>query len=331
MSAIPREWTGLQSFPDTTQSSLASLLERLREANLEEVTILLLGKNGVGKSSTINSIFGERVCPSGAFSPDTSHPIQISRRSSNFTINIIDTPGLVDFGAVNEQSLLRIQEFCKNKTIHVMLYVDRLDAYRVDNLDRQIMNEISSIFTPNIWKIGAFVLTHAQLTPGDGTPFADFVDHRSSSLQSSVQQQGLLRRRDSKPPVLLVENSSRCAKNSTEEKVLPNGDVWLVKLVEGIVNISTSGAAPVIITQQLIDGPDVNNRGKLFIPLLILFQFFFIVRPLRKAIKEDSRMEWDARADWEISASNYKRDGFQNTSLRRQEELRKRNSRQKPK
>lgn len=327
---VPREWTGLQSFPEATQSALASLLERLRSANLEEVTILLLGKNGAGKSATVNSIFGERVCPSGAFVPDTSNPIQISRRYSNFTINIIDTPGLVDTGAVNEQSLARIREFCKNKTIHVMLYVDRLDAYRVDNLDKQLMAEIASCFTSQIWKNAAFVLTHSQLTPGDGSLFADFVERRSSLLQSVAVQQGGLGRRDPRPPVLLVENSSRCQKNDRDEKILPNGDVWLVKLVEGIVNVATQDTVPVVVTQQLIDGPDVNKRGKLFIPFIILFQYFFIVRPLRTAIKDDSRMEWDSRADWELSAAKYKRDGYQNASLRRQEDLRSR-SKQKPK
>ena len=35
-------------------------------------TILVLGKSGVGKSSTINSIFGEELTPAGAFDGSTA-------------------------------------------------------------------------------------------------------------------------------------------------------------------------------------------------------------------------------------------------------------------
>ncbi|GBG93315.1 hypothetical protein CBR_g64163, partial [Chara braunii] len=62
-----REWTGITQFPVKTQASLHELLERLRKDNRDSLTILLLGKSGVGKSSTVNSIFGERVCIVSAF------------------------------------------------------------------------------------------------------------------------------------------------------------------------------------------------------------------------------------------------------------------------
>ena len=41
-----------------------------------------------------------------------------------------------------------------NKKIDVMIYVDRLDGYRIDNLDRQVIRAIARSFGPQIWKIG---------------------------------------------------------------------------------------------------------------------------------------------------------------------------------
>jgi len=61
-----------------------------------------------------------------------------------------------------------------NKTIDVLLYVDRLDAYRVDNLDKQVVKAITDSFGKGIWNRAFIVLTHAQLSPPDGLPYEDF-------------------------------------------------------------------------------------------------------------------------------------------------------------
>ena len=97
------------------------------------MTILVLGKGGVGKSSTVNSILGERVASVSAFQVDSIilsldcmfygfslvlfvlislpvqseglRPMMFSRSRAGFTLNIIDTPGLVEGGFVNDQAL----------------------------------------------------------------------------------------------------------------------------------------------------------------------------------------------------------------------------------
>ncbi|RWW57084.1 hypothetical protein BHE74_00036155 [Ensete ventricosum] len=69
---------------------------------------------------------------------------------ASFTSNIIDTPGFVEDGYVNEQSLEILKRFLLNKTIDILLYVDWLDAYRVDNLDRQIIKAITNTFGKRI-------------------------------------------------------------------------------------------------------------------------------------------------------------------------------------
>lgn len=69
-----------------------------------------------------------------------------------------------------------------NKTIDVLLYVDRLDSYRVDNLDKQIVKVITESFGKEIWRKGVVVLTHAQLTPPDCLSYEDFFIRRSEAI-----------------------------------------------------------------------------------------------------------------------------------------------------
>lgn len=68
----------------------------------------------------------------------------------------------------------------------MLLYVDRLDAYRVDNLDRQIVNAITDSFGKDIWSRGIVVLTHAQLSPPDGLGYDEFFARRSEALLKVV-------------------------------------------------------------------------------------------------------------------------------------------------
>jgi GTP-binding protein len=289
-----REWTGIQQFPLATQTKLLELLQKLKEENMNTLTILVMGKGGVGKSSTVNSIIGERAVAVSAFQSEGPRPVMVARSRSGFTVNIIDTPGLVEGGYVNDQALDLIKRFLLNKTVDVLLYVDRLDAYRVDNLDREIVKAITNSFGKEIWRRGMVVLTHAQLSPPDGLSYDDFFSKRSEAVLNVVHKGARLRSKDIEGyviPVVLVENSGRCNKNENDEKILPNGTAWIPYLVEKITEVVTNGSSSILVDKKLIEGPNPNERGKLLIPLILAFQYFFIVKGIQKRIKEDIKKE----------------------------------------
>lgn len=78
--------------------------------------------------------------------------------------------------------------FLLNKTIDVLLYVDRLDVYRVDNLDKQIIKVITESFGKGIWQRSAIVLTHAQLSPPDALSYEDYFTKRSAAILNVVRE-----------------------------------------------------------------------------------------------------------------------------------------------
>eukprot|EP00246_Nothoceros_aenigmaticus_P000253 TRINITY_DN1037_c0_g1_i1.p1 TRINITY_DN1037_c0_g1~~TRINITY_DN1037_c0_g1_i1.p1 ORF type:complete len:366 (+),score=68.62 TRINITY_DN1037_c0_g1_i1:42-1100(+) len=304
---VAREWTGLQQFPVATQSALLSLLNKLRQQNVDTLTVLVLGKGGVGKSSTVNSLIGEKVTAANAFQSETMRPIMCSRSKSGFTLNIIDTPGLVEGGSVNDQAMDVIRKFLLDKTIDALLYVDRLDVYRVDNLDRQVIRAISRSFGPHIWRLAIVVLTHAQLPAPDGLTYAEFVEKRSSSLEAAIRLEAGFKKYEPQLPVVLVENTGRCTTNADGEKLLPDGTVWLPRLVEKIVDVVSGEVQSLHVDKKLIEGPNANQRGKIWIPLIIAAQFLFVLKPILNAIHKDIDNERRYRPAWEIRAEEHLR------------------------
>jgi predicted GTPase len=145
-----------------------------------------MGKGGVGKSSTVNSLIDERVAVVSAFQSETTKAFQHARSRAGFTLNIINTLGLVEGGGLNDHDVGIIRRFLLNKTIDVLLYVDQLDSYHVGNLDMQVIRAITQLFGET-QTIAILILTHAQLLLADhGVEYLDFVLKRPAALQGVI-------------------------------------------------------------------------------------------------------------------------------------------------
>ena len=71
-----------------------ALKEKYEHEAQEGFTILQVGQTGVGKSETINSLFGETVAETNKFRPQTKSVTPFQGSYHNVKYTIYDTPGL---------------------------------------------------------------------------------------------------------------------------------------------------------------------------------------------------------------------------------------------
>ncbi|KAL0784601.1 hypothetical protein Bca101_000846 [Brassica carinata] len=169
-------------------------------------TIMLLGKTGVGKSATINSIFDDdhqvkKMCITDAFQMGTKRVQLVEGFVQGIKVRVIDTPGL-------SPSWLDTQ------------------TQSIDD-DMLLLRTITHVLGPSIWSNAIVGLTHAASAPPDGaaSSYDMFVTRRCHAIQQDIRQAaGDVRLVN--PHVSLVENHPACRTNRAGQKVLPNGQAW---------------------------------------------------------------------------------------------------------
>ncbi|KAK4802224.1 hypothetical protein SAY86_000427 [Trapa natans] len=214
-------------------SAMAEQLEASGQEPLDfSCTIMVLGKTGVGKSATINSIFDEMKFSTDAFDVGTRKVQDVTGTVQGIKVRVIDTPGLFPSWTDqrhNEKILQSVKRFIKKTPPDIVLYLDRLDMQSRDLSDMPLLRTITEIFGPSIWFNAIVVFTHAASAPPDGpngtaSSYDMFVTQRSHVVQQAIRQAaGDMRLMN---PVCLVENHSACRTNRAGQRVLPNGQVW---------------------------------------------------------------------------------------------------------
>ncbi|KAB1213990.1 hypothetical protein CJ030_MR5G017253 [Morella rubra] len=165
--------------------------------------------------------------------------------------------------SINWKILASIKKFLRKFPPDVVLYVDRLDTTQLGDLtDLPLLKSITSSLSTSIWLNAVVTLTHAASALPDGQfglplGYAKFVSQQSAAIQQSINQaigDLSLMNQSNMPPVALVENHPLCQKDSSGERVLPNGLIWRAHLLFVFYSIKIlSEATPILIPQNPVD------------------------------------------------------------------------------
>ncbi|XP_071741792.1 translocase of chloroplast 159, chloroplastic-like isoform X2 [Rutidosis leptorrhynchoides] len=251
----------------------ATELESDQNEDLDfSVNILVIGKCGTGKSSTINSIFGEDKTVISAFQPATDSVKEINGVVNGVNIRVFDTPGLrssVMEQGFNRSVLSSAKKFTKKNPPDIVLYVDRLDSQTRDHNDIPLLKTITASLGSSIWRSAIVILTHGSSDPpagSNGLPlsYETFVTRRSHLIQQAIVQavgDSRMMSPSLMNPVSLVENHYACCTDLDGQKVLPNGQTWRPQLLMLCYSMKISAEANEFIKPHV---PYEVNRKLLF-------------------------------------------------------------------
>ncbi|KAL2338430.1 hypothetical protein Fmac_012876 [Flemingia macrophylla] len=231
--------------------------------------ILVLGKTGVGKSATINSIFGQAKTITGAFQPATNCIQEVVGNINGLNITFIDTPGFLPSSTNNikrnKRIMLSIKRFIRKSPPDIVLYFERLDFINAGYIEFPLLKLVTEVFGSAIWFNTIIVMTHSSSAVPDGPDgytinYESYVSHCTNIIQQHIHQAVLDSRLEN--PVLLVENHSQCPKNVMGEKILPNGQVWRSQLLLFCICTKVLGDVNSLLKfQNSVDlGPANNGR-----------------------------------------------------------------------
>ncbi|KAE8730757.1 Translocase of chloroplast 90 [Hibiscus syriacus] len=229
------------------------------------IKILVLGKTGVGKSATINSVFDQPKTETSAFQPATDCIREVTGTVHGIKVTFIDTPGFLPSSTStmrrNRKIMLSVKKFIRRSPPDVVLYFERLDLLNMGYSDFPLLKLMTEVFGNAIWFNTILVMTHSSSALPEGpngypVNYESYVNHCTDLVQQYIH----LAVSDSRleNPLLLVENDPQCKRNFIGQSILPNGQVWKSRFFLLCICTKVLGDA-----NKLLEFKDSNELGQL--------------------------------------------------------------------
>ena len=200
-------------------------------------SILIVGRTGTGKSSTINSLLGREVAPVGGLIPVTSKVEFFDCVINDATVRLYDTPGLCDSADMSNDDayIAAIKDVLPS--IDLVVFVTPLNETRVSRDERIALRSLSAAIGKELWENMIVVFTFACSPLPGHADFQSFLNSRAKGFKEFAAQISSEKIAASLP-FLAVDNSS---------KITPDGCEWVPELFTIVVErCSASGVMPFV-------------------------------------------------------------------------------------
>lgn len=308
------EWLSLTNHPAPTVAKIRHCLRHISQRGRNSMTILILGRAGVGKSSTVNSLFASTMAqaiPFHMITYQTAQALVVRKKADGVVLTVIDTPGLIESDAVSETLLKRIAFQSKSYPMDVVLFVDRVDMHQPDDLDVEMMKGLARMFGKEIWSRVVIGLTRADIKdPIPGQTYDTMIARRVEGIREIMRKAG---GQQAALPYVLIENSDRCQRNAAGEKVLENGSPWVPTFFEKVVDVAMK------FPRAYKYNPNSVNQGEqLFtkfclIPIVLVVQVIIKIFVLDRVIASDG-MKGDQYGPFDDRQREYEKERLSDKS-----------------